>query len=1132
MRRGCSRGSKRKKCVWCTSFRRCCGRGWRLARARARYARWCAVEKPCRAQSPRASRGRCRPWLSRTSTAPPKPAIDVTRASVEAGAPITLGRPVQGTQTYVLDAALKLCGIGAVGELYLAGMQLAHGYHGRSALTAERFVPNPFGAPGSRMYRTGDLARWTENGELEFLGRADFQVKVRGYRIELGEIESQLQAQPSVQQAVVVARDERLHAYVVTADATADATSLRAALSAVLPEYMVPATFTALPSLPLTPSGKLDRRALPEPEVEKAVYEPPRGEVEQTLAALWQELLGVERVGRGDDFFALGGHSLLATRLVARVSSELGQSLSLRDVFERPQLGAMAEAIGGQAATPPLTRVEREGPLLASYAQERQWVLHQLSPESAAYHMPVLLEVTGTLDDAALEQALKQLTERHEVLRTRLYEVDGELRPEVLPEAPLRLERFAMTRAEAEAHAGAWMRRPFALSEGEVLRAALYELTDTDSQLLAFCMHHIASDGVSMQVLVREVGALLSGETLEPLPVQYGDYAAWQRQWMEAGGELERQLGYWTTQLQGVEPLQLPTDFPRPKRASDEAGSVPVRIPAELSQRVHTFARQEGTTPYVVWLSLYGALLGRLGRQDDLTIGSPVANRRDPKLEGLIGFFVNTVVQRLDLSGRPSLRELVRRTHETALQTQEHQDAPFEQVVQALDVPRDLSSTPLFQAMLAYQSDQRAEGGERLDLGEVTLEALPSEPSAQFDLNLSLSESPESTSGALVYRSTLFSQQTMERLVAHLVRLTREALSAPSEPMVALSLLDGDERTRVLERFQGEAAAADVPDVLTAFRAQAKQHPDAEALRFEGTSLTYAELDRRTDALAAALHARGIGPGSRVGLKLERSLSLVEAVWGVWKAGAAYIPLDPSLPAERLAFMREDSAPELLLTDDDDDSNASLSFARLMEEALASNASAPEVSLAPTTPAYLIYTSGSTGRPKGVVSHHGGLANRLQWMQQAYTIGIGDRVAHKTPFSFDVSVWELSWPLLTGATLSVAPPELHRDATALQSWLEAEEVRVVHFVPSMLRAWLETGARAGVLRTVVCSGEALPDAVAESFARALPTVALENPLRPHRSGHRRHARQRRSGVRRSPWGDRSKALRPMCSMPR
>ena len=957
---------------------------------------------------------------------------------------LSIGRPIAGVGAHVLSASLEPCGVGEVGELHLSGVQLAEGYHQRPGLTAERFVPNPFGAPGSRMYRTGDLARWRSDGELQFLGRADFQVKVRGYRIELGEVEAALESQPAVRQAVCVAREGRLHGYLVSRGAL-EREAVLGALGARLPSYMVPSTLTVLDEMPLTPSGKVDRRALPEPELEQAAYRAPEGEAEAALAAMWQELLKVERVGRDDDFFALGGHSLLATRLVARVRSDLGRELPLRSVFEHSTLAGMAAELGGDSSVPVLEAGERPALVPASYAQARMWVLHELAPESAAYHMPMLLQVEGGLDAARLDEALQQLVARHEVLRTRLVEREGELTQEVLSEGSLTLERHRMDRSEAEAHARTFVSRPFALAEGEVLRAALYEVAEGEQQL-AFCMHHVASDGVSMQVLVREIGALYAGEALPPLAVQYADYALWQRQWMEGEGELERQLGYWTEQLRSVEPLALPTDHPRPARTSDEAGRVPVALSPELGERVRAFARAEGTTPYVVWLSLFGAVLGRLGRQEDLAIGSPVANRRDPKLEPLIGFFVNTVVQRLDLSGRPSLTELVRRTHEVALRTQEHQDAPFEKVVEALEVPRDLSSTPVFQAMLAFQ-----EAGEgRLDLGDARLAAVSAGAHAKFDLDLALVSGPAGTGGSLTYRSSLYAQSTMERLVELLAQLAHAALEAPAIPLAAHGLLDAEARAQV-EAWSWGGVATPGDELVARLRAAAQEHGEAVALRAGSERRTHADLDRRSDALAAALVKRGVGPGSRVGLAMKRSFALVESLLAVWKAGAAYVPLDPELPPERLAFMVSDAGPTVVLTSEGSevpglDGRVEVLVVDGLD--LDAGAAAPAVDVPPSSAAYVLYTSGSTGRPKGVVVSRGALGAYLDRAAEHFP-RLDSSIWHGT-LAFDATLSSLLPVLLAGGQVVLAPFDV--GVEPLRRALAEGEVGLGKATPTHLRA--------------------------------------------------------------------------------
>ena len=1003
------------------------------------------------------------------------------------GSDVSLGRPFAGTRAYVLDAGLRHCPIGTVGELYLAGEQLAHGYHARGGLTAERFVPDPF-SPAARMYRSGDLAYWKEDGTLHFVGRADAQLKVRGHRIEPGEVEAALTACDGVEHAAVMLWGDRLCAY-LTVSRTFEEAPVREALRGRLPEYMVPSSFTVLEALPTSASGKLDRRRLPEPQLVQAAHDPPRGPREAHLAAIWSDLLGVERVGRHDDFFALGGHSLTATRLVARVRDEMGCELALRALFVRPRLAEMADALTQAGTELALRRLPREARPAASYGQQRMWVLHRLDPTSPAYHIPVFLRVRGSLDVPALRSALAALVARHEVLRTRLVEDEHGLSQEVVEEMTIELERPALGLEDTRAHANRWAMKPFALEHGEVLRVALYPPREGEDALLAFCMHHIASDGVSMEILVRDFGALYAaargvGAPLAPLPIQYADFAAWQQEWMEAG-ELTRQLAYWRRQLEGVVPLALRPDHAPPSVVSHLAGSVPLTLPAGLMHRVREFARAHGTTPYVVWLSIFGALLGRLGGQDDVTIGSPVANRPRPQLEPLIGFFANTVVQRLDLAAAPSLEELVSRVHEVALRTQEHQDAPFEKVVDVCEVPRDMSTTPLFQAMFAYQS----RGPERLDLGAVELESVPAPRTAQYDLALFLDELGR---GEFVYRSRLFERSTIERWAARFERLATAWLGAPDQPLSLDQLMSERERARVLVDFNATAGPIPDGDVVARFRGRARTAPNAAAVRFEGATRSYQEFDRRTDALAAALRDLGVGAGASVGVFLERSFALVEAPWAIWKASAMYVPLPPDTPTERLAFMLEDAGLELVVTSRVLADRLPGAIPRLCIEDVGARAAALPSSLIGESPAYLIYTSGSTGRPKGVVSHHGGLMNRLAWMNDVHPIARGSRVAHKTSFGFDVSVWELAWPLVEGATVCVASPGVHGDPDRLQRWLEDEGVEVVHFVPSMLRAWLEASAARGSLQTVICSGEALPDDIADRFTRLLPGVDLEN----------------------------------------
>ncbi|KFA88774.1 peptide synthetase [Archangium violaceum Cb vi76] len=1027
--------------------------------------------------------------------------------------PVPIGTPIANTSLYVLDARLRPAPIGVPGELFIGGAGVARGYHARPELTAERFLPDPFSAQdGARMYRTGDLARWRADGTVEFLGRVDHQVKIRGFRVEPGEIEAALEKHPGVRQAVVVAREDsaggaRLVAYVIHRPEGAPSTdALRTFARRLLPEHLVPSSIVTLEAFPLTPNGKVDRKALPAPDgLREAArdYIAPRTRTERRVAEIWSAVLGVERVGAGDDFFALGGHSLLAARAISRLRDAFGVELALRELFEAGTVASLAERIDAlpktAPRTPPLVAGSHEGALPLSFAQQRLWFLEQLDPQNAAYNEAVTVRVEGVLDVAVLERCLLEVVRRHMGLRTTFRAEDGKPVQVISPEVRLPLARVDLTglsgsaRAEAVSRiAGEEALRPFALVSGPPLRVSLMRLGEREHVLLVV-LHHLVSDGWSLGVLVREVAALypaFSAGQASPLPelsLQYVDYAAWQRGWLRDEA-LEAQLAYWRTRLAGApQSLELPTDHPRPPVRSSRGASRHTLLSPELSQAVKDLAHREGATPFMVLLAGFSTLLSRYSGQDDLCVGTPVAGRDRTELEGLIGCFVNTLVLRVSTAGNPSFRELLGRARETVLSAFAHQDAPFEKLVEVLQPERDLGRSPLFQVMLVLQEDPLPE----ISLPGLELRVLEQESrTSKFDLRLSLMETAAGLSATLEFSTDLFEPSTAERMLAHLRVLLESAVREPACRVQELALLAPEERHRVLVAWNDTRLPRE-PDACLhrLIEAQVERTPDAVAVSFEGAHLTYRELDSRANQLAHYLRARGVGPDRLVALCAERSLEMVVGLLGILKAGGAYVPLDPEYPRERLEYMLADASAPVLLTQARlapglPHGDAAVVCLDSEWEAVARESTArPEVSLAGGNLAYVIYTSGSTGRPKGAMNTHAAICNRLLWMQEAYGLGAEDRVLQKTPFSFDVSVWEFFWPLMTGARLVMARPGGHRDPAYLTGVIASERITTLHFVPSMLRHFLEApelDARFSPKR-VICSGEALPPELRDLF---------------------------------------------------
>jgi amino acid adenylation domain-containing protein len=1034
----------------------------------------------------------------------------------------SIGRPIANTRTYVLDAAGAPSPVGVPGELYLGGMGLARGYLNRPALTAERFVPDAFATtPGARVYRTGDRARWLADGTIEFLGRADEQVKIRGFRIEPGEVEAAVATHPHVRKVVVIAREDvpgdwRLVAYVV-ADGGVDVAELRSHVKGRLPEYMVPAAFVPLDALPLTPSGKVARRALPAPEYTGAeeTYVAPRTPVEEVLAGIWAEVLRLERVGAEESFFELGGHSLLATRVVSRVRAVFSVELPLRALFEGPTVAELAVRVEEMRraelpALPPVVPTERRGVLPLSFAQERLWFIDRMEPGSAAYNLPVAGRLEGALDEAALERSLGEIVRRHESLRTTFAEVDGSPVQVIAPFGGFTLlvdDLSGLAEADREAavrrRAGEEALRAFDLAAGPLFRAVLLRLGAEDHVLL-LSMHHIVTDGWSMGVLQRELGALYAayreGRTspLRELPVQYADYAVWQREQLE-GEALDRQLAYWRERLAGApELLELPTDHPRPAVQAYRGATVPVELSPELLERLEALGRSEGATLYMTLLSAFQVLLGKYSGSDDIVVGSPIAGRTRKEVEELIGFFVNTLVLRTDLGGDPSFREVLRRGRAVTLGAYEHQEVPFERLVAELQPERSMSHAPLFQVLFTLQNDG---GGEGTLAGLEVSGAGAAMEIAKFDLSLTLTATAQGLRGGLNYSTDLFERGTAERMLGHLERVLEQVAADADVRLSRLEMLREAERAVVLAL--GEGAAPEFPraTVDALFAQAAAAAPEAVALAWDGGRMTYAELDGRANRLAHHLRRAGVQTGTRVGVCLERGPEMVVATLAALKAGGAYVPLDPAYPAERLAFMLADTAVPVLVTESPLAERLPPHAARVVQvdvdaAAIAAEpADAPAAGTDPEAAAYVMYTSGSTGWPKGVEVPHRAIV-RLVRGQDYVSIAPSDVFLQLAPASFDAATLELWGPLLNGVRLAIHPagqPSVESIGRALAE----HGVTVLWLTAGLFHLVVEE--RIEVLRGVrqlLAGGDVLSVAHVRRVLAELPDTALINGYGP------------------------------------
>ncbi|ASV39895.1 non-ribosomal peptide synthetase [Pseudomonas sp. NS1(2017)] len=1029
---------------------------------------------------------------------PTETAINVTHwhCRAEDGERSPIGRPLGNVICRVLDEQLNPVPLGVPGELCIGGIGLARGYLGRAGLTAERFVADQQGA---RLYRTGDRARWSADGVIEYLGRLDQQVKLRGFRVEPEEIEARMLALEGVAQAVVRVCDGQLIGY-FTAQGELDEEAVKTALAAELPEYMVPALLMRLDAMPLSPSGKLDRRALPEPVWQVREHVEPETPLQQQIAAIWREVLGLPGIGLRDDFFALGGHSLLATQIISRTRQACDVELPLRTLFEASELGAFVEQVGLIQASgqrnqqTAIAKVDRSQPVPLSYSQQRMWFLWQMEPDSPAYNVGGMARLRGVLDVGRFEAALQALIMRHETLRTTFPSVDGVAYQKVSPQTGLRMDWqdfSALSETERQPHlqqlADHEAHTPFNLETGPLLRACLVKAGEQEHYLV-LTLHHIVTEGWAMDIFARELSALYEAfiderdSPLAPLPVQYLDYSVWQRQWLESG-ERQRQLDYWTAQLGHEHPLlELPGDRPRPPVQSHQGELYRFDLSDDLAARVRAFNAERGLTLFMTMTATLAVLLYRYSGQTDLRIGAPVANRIRPESEGLIGAFLNTQVLRCQLNGQMNVAELFEQVRHTVIEGQSHQDLPFDHLVEALQPPRSAAYNPLFQVMCNVQ---RWEFQQSRQLAGMTVEYLANDARAtKFDLNLEVTDLDHRLGCCLTYSTDLFDEPRIARMAEHWRNLLEALIADPQQRLSELPLLGADEQ-RVLQDSLGIEKGEHRLDqcIHPLFSQQAAVRGDAPALTFAGVTLSYRELDERANRLAWMLRERGVGPQARVGLALPRSLEMVVGLLAILKAGGAYVPLDPEYPLDRLHYMIEDSGIGLLLSDAamfealgelpatvacwclEDDSPV---LANYPADAL------PFISL-PQHQAYLIYTSGSTGKPKGVVVSHGEIAMHCAAVIERFGMRAEDCELHFYSINFDAATERLLVPLVSGAQV-VLRAQGQWDAEEICGLIRTHGINILGFTPSygsQLAQWLATQQQTLPVRMCITGGEAL-----------------------------------------------------------
>ena len=1035
-------------------------------------------------------------------------------AAIEPAAPgpesVPLGRGIPGVQLLVLDRRRGLAGIGELGEIAIRTPCLARGYLDPAA-TAEKFVPDPGASVGGRLYRTGDLGRYLPGGEIAFAGRADRQAKVRGFRVEPGEVEAALLALPGVREAAVLALErggeDRLVAYVVTGGAReVTAGGLRDGLRRSLPAYLVPSELVILEEIPLTPNGKVDRRALAAaaPSPEPSRDDGPRTETEALVVHLMEGLLETAGLGAHDSFFDRGGHSLLGARLVSRLRDELGIDLQLGVLFEAPTAAGLAARIedlrrmGLGTTVPPLTPMPKQGDPPLSFSQLRVWILDQLGL-AGAYRLSLSVRMVGPLHGSALRSALDEVVRRHESLRTTFASRQGQPVQIVAPASALPLplaDLSAMPEAlragEAARLATEFANRPFDLEHGPLARALLVA-TGTETHSLVLALHHTVADGWSMGVLVRELATLYEScgrdlpSPLPPLPVQYPDFAVWQRRCLADGG-LDGQLSYWRERLAGMPPtLELLGDHPRRAGGSAPARRQRLAFGEDLSAALRAASRQAGVTPFIALLAGFMSLLYRHTGQRDFAVGTPIANRSRRELEDLIGFFAGTLVLRSDLTVDPALRELLGQTRRGLLAAFAHQDVPFERLVEELQPRRDLAVNPLFQVMFQFQNLPLP----RVELPGLSLvaEEVP-HGAAAFDLTLVLREAGGRFAGWFEYNADLWEATSIDRLAGRFERLLATALAEPERRLADLPLLSAAERHQVEIEWADRRTAVPGARVHELIELQVERTPDAIAVVCGGEWLTYRELDARAGRLARSLASSGVGLESRVGLCLGRGPAMIVALLAVWKAGGAYVPLDPSYPEERLAYILENAGLALLLIDEETPPTLLERIPTLRADGGSGepDGAPPRVPGSPESLAYILYTSGSTGRPKGVAVAHGALVNFLASMRERPGLDAGDLLLAVTSLSFDISGLELCLPLIVGGSLDMAERQVVADGTRLRSRLQESGATVLQATPSTWRMLIEAGWQGENRLKVLCGGEALPEKLAAELRERSDSV--------------------------------------------